>query len=150
MQTIAKKRLICLRDKALLGVLLGVRQAPRMTELARQARHTVARTLRALPPDIREHALGIPILFRRIPSAAMCENGDIAPDTLGLFTGTSYAEEVSSDLPIPPQIFLFLGNLWAYAGDWVTFRKEVRITLLHELGHYLNFNEDDLSRRGLE
>jgi predicted Zn-dependent protease with MMP-like domain len=30
------------------------------------------------------------------------------------------------------------------------FREEVRVTFLHELGHYIGFNEDDLEQRGLE
>jgi predicted Zn-dependent protease with MMP-like domain len=30
------------------------------------------------------------------------------------------------------------------------FREEVRITFLHELGHYLGLNEEDISERGLE
>jgi len=30
------------------------------------------------------------------------------------------------------------------------YREEVRITFLHELGHYLGLDEGDLSERGLE
>ena len=36
------------------------------------------------------------------------------------------------------------------AGDIKTFREEVRKTLMHELGHYLGLDEDDLIERGLE
>ena len=33
--------------------------------------------------------------------------------------------------------------------DPARFRREVRTTLLHELGHYLGLEEDELERRGL-
>ena len=52
---------------------------------------------------------------------------------------------------MPAQIILFLGNLWEFAGqEEAAFRQEVRTTLLHELGHYLGLDEDDLMERGLE
>ena len=70
-------------------------------------------------------------------------------DLLGLFIGPELAHE--GDEPMPPQIILFLENLWDEAeGNERTFRKEVRITYLHELGHYLGLDEDDLFERGLE
>lgn len=116
--------------------------------MSRRARHTVARTIRALPADLHAHAAQVPLLFRFAPSPGMV--GDHVPaDSVGLFVGTPYALALSADLPVPPQIFLFLGNLWLSTGDWLTFAKEVRITYLHELGHYLNLGEDDLARRGL-
>jgi len=31
-----------------------------------------------------------------------------------------------------------------------SYREEVRITFLHELGHYLGLDEGDLFQRGLE
>jgi predicted Zn-dependent protease with MMP-like domain len=44
-----------------------------------------------------------------------------------------------------------LENLRDFAeGDEVIFREEVRTTFLHELGHYLGLDEDELTERGLE
>jgi predicted Zn-dependent protease with MMP-like domain len=52
---------------------------------------------------------------------------------------------------MPPQIILFLENIWDVAEtDEKLFRDEVRTTFLHELGHYLGLDEDDLTERGLE
>jgi predicted Zn-dependent protease with MMP-like domain len=52
---------------------------------------------------------------------------------------------------MPPQIILFLENLWDLAdGKETIFRKEVQTTFLHELGHYLGLGEDELTERGLE
>jgi len=102
----------------------------------------------ALPPMLRQNALRVPVTFEPVPNKALQADG-IAPDTLGLFTGADYVEEVAS--PMPPQIILFLDNLWDWAQhDPTLFRDEVRTTLLHELGHYLGLDEDDLVQRGLE
>gem|GEM_PF-145085 len=108
----------------------------------------VETTLAALPPPLRQQAEKLPVTFERIPNAGLQADG-IEADTLGLFTGAEFAEEGS--VPLPPQIILFLGNLWDFAeGDEGIFREEVHTTYLHELGHYLGLGEDDLTERGLE
>ncbi len=102
-----------------------------------------------LPDKLREAALSIPTTYEPKPNAGFREDG-IEPDTLGLFLGESMADPPSSH-PQPTQIILFLVNLWEFAGtNEATFRDEVRITYLHELGHYFGFDEDDLEERNLE
>ena len=72
-------------------------------------------------------------------------------DLLGLFEGASLSDPKPDDLDSLPRIRLFLDSLWDYAeGDPEIFRQEVRITLLHELGHYLGLNEDQVANMGLE
>jgi predicted Zn-dependent protease with MMP-like domain len=108
----------------------------------------VEKTLGDLPKPLRERAVKVAVTFERSPNAGLRADG-IEPDTLGLFCGSEFADEGS--VPMPPQIILFLENLWDFAGgDWNKFRKEVRTTFLHELGHYLGLDEDDLTERGLE
>lgn len=108
----------------------------------------VEATLEELPEPLRERARAVPVTFERVPNEGLQADG-IAADTLGLFVGPDFADELS--VPMPPQIILFLDNLWDQAEqeeDW--FLDEVHTTYLHELGHYLGLNEDDLTERGLE
>lgn len=108
----------------------------------------VAATLQALPAPLRERARQVPVTFEPAPNAGLQADG-IAADTLGLFVGPDFADETS--VPMPPQIILFLDNLWDQAeqnDEW--FLEEVHTTYLHELGHYLGLDEDDLIERGLE
>lgn len=108
----------------------------------------VEATLSSLPAPLREQAVKLPVLLERVPQDALVADG-IEPDTLGLFNGPEFADEEHSTLP--PQIILFLDNIWdAAEGEDELFRQEVRTTLLHELGHYLGLDEDDLTERGLE
>jgi len=108
----------------------------------------VEATLAELPAPLRERARQLPVTFERVPNAGLQADG-IAPDTLGLFNGPEFAEEGA--VPMPPQIVLFLENLWDFAeSDEAIFREEVHTTYLHELGHYLGLDEDELTDRGLE
>lgn len=117
----------------------------RLNQLALE---TIEATLEELPPELQERARQLPITLESIPNPAHVADG-IERDTLGLFVGPEFAEE--SHVPMPPQIILFLQNLWEFAeGEDEAFCDEVATTLLHELGHYLGLDEDDLFDRGLE
>jgi predicted Zn-dependent protease with MMP-like domain len=116
-------------------------------ELERIAREEVAETLADLPADLKPRAIALPIVYERVPSQAIIDDG-FEPDILGLFVGSDFADE--EHVTLPPQIFLFLENIWDMVeGDEEEFRFEVRTTLMHELGHYLGLDEDDLDERGL-
>ena len=106
--------------------------------------------LAALPAPLRDRAQALPVTFERRPNVAHRRDG-IEPDTLGLFVGPEFACEETTALPLPPQIILFLENLRDFSeGNEEFFREEVRTTFLHELGHYLGLDEDELTDRGLE
>jgi predicted Zn-dependent protease with MMP-like domain len=117
-------------------------------KMCRVASAELEATLEALPKPLRERAGKLPVTFERRPNAELQADG-IELDTLGLFTGPEFADEEHG--PLPPQIILFLENLWDFAqADEEIFRAEIRTTCLHELGHYLGLDEDELTQRGLE
>ncbi len=110
----------------------------------------MAQCLRNLPDDIRALAAEIPVLYEKIPSGGMRDDG-IDADTLGLFIGTAFPDLHSSIMDTTPCIFLFLDNILEYSGGGMqAFTREVRLTYLHELGHYLGMSEEELGIRGLE
>ena len=110
--------------------------------LSRLAGEEVRRALEDIPEPVRRSAREVPIFLEPTPACSDVADG-IAADTLGLF------DEGAAGLPTP-RIRLWLLNLWDYADqDPEVFREEVRTTLLHELGHFLGWDEDDLEERGL-
>lgn len=114
------------------------------------AANVVAAAQRRLPPEIRQLAAAVPVCYEPHPNDAILAEG-WEDDILGLFVGHPHLREFVEADSLPPQILLFLENLWDYAeGDAQTFRDEVRLTYLHELGHYLGWDEDELARRGLD
>ena len=123
---------------------------PDWNQLEHLAAAEVATTLAALPAPLRDRAARLPVTFERAPSAEFVADG-IEADSLGLFTGPAFGEEEHCASPIPPQIILYLDNLWDFAdADEEIYREEVHTTYLHELGHYLGLDEDDLTERGLD
>ena len=108
----------------------------------------VRATLDALPEPLRRQAAPLPVTYQSMPNQALL-NEDYDADLLGLFVGAPLAEPDSS--PLPPQIILFLENVWNFAeADEEIYREEIRTTYLHELGHYLGLDEIDLEERGLD
>ena len=117
-------------------------------KLQKLALAEIEATLTALPKPLREQAQKLPVTFERAPNAGLQADG-VEADTLGLFTGAEFADEGASVLP--PQIILFLENLWDFAeGDEEVFGEEVHTTFLHELVHFFGLGEDDLTERGLD
>ncbi|MBM3873252.1 MAG: metallopeptidase family protein [Verrucomicrobia bacterium] len=117
---------------------------------SRLAEDTVAATLRRLPPAIREIAARVPVVHHDWPSEAILGD-EFEPDILGMFVGSPYGAPTGENPVAAPHILLFLENLWDYAEeDRAIFRDEVRLTYLHELGHYLGWDEDEVAARGLE
>lgn len=120
---------------------------PRLIQLAADA---VGAAQRRLPPELRVHARNVPVHYEALPAADVLAEG-FEPDILGLFTGTPHGMELSHAQPAPPQIILYLENLWDFAeADREIFRDEVRVTYLHELGHYFGWDEDEIAARGLD
>lgn len=106
----------------------------------------------ALAPQFREALDEIPVVIDPMPSAGVVgapESGH-PPDLLGLFSGLELHErEAAGHGEMPPTIFLFQRNLERRVGSLEELREEVRITLYHELGHALGFDEDGVDAMGL-
>ena len=117
-------------------------------KLCAMASAEVDAILAAFPRALRDRAVKVAVIYEPVPRGGLQAEG-IEADTLGLFTGADFVEE--GHVMMPPQIILFLENLWDYAeGDEKCFREEIRRTFLHELGHYLGLDEDELADRHLE
>jgi predicted Zn-dependent protease with MMP-like domain len=104
--------------------------------------------LKALPKDIRDAAEGAPVSFEEKPGDGAFDD-ELEGDELGLFEGPSIADEAGPEEL--PRIRLFLTNIWNWVeADEQDYRDEVGTTYLHELGHYLGWDEDQVAERGLE
>jgi predicted Zn-dependent protease with MMP-like domain len=114
-----------------------------MAEVAEQA-------LRELPEAARCLIKNVPILIVDLPARDEVEHG-LDPRLLGLFAGSAYGEASSvGGAPHLTQILLFRKNLERLAIDPEDLREQIRITLLHETGHFFGMSEDDLADVGLD
>lgn len=114
------------------------------------ARQTVEETIAQLPADLQQHARKLPITYERTPHLDLVAEG-FDEDILGLFVGQAFPDGVEGREPMPAQIILYVENLRDFAEeDDEIFQEEVETTFLHELGHYLGLDEDDLADRDLD
>ena len=109
----------------------------------------VRRVVAELPPDLRTLAERVPVFCEWEMAEHWLEEG-VADDSMGLFSGPALNEPTDPDCLESPSITFFLAELWDYCGeDLPTFDEEVRITYIHEFGHYLGLDESELESRGL-
>jgi predicted Zn-dependent protease with MMP-like domain len=113
----------------------------------------VRKAAKKLPRQFRRHLERVPVIVQEIPDDALLQNDDGVndPDLLGLFHGISLPEtgELDSAPTTPNYIYLFQRNLERFAKDRDDLVEQIMITLYHELGHYLGYEEDDLDDIGL-
>ncbi|MEO8616046.1 MAG: metallopeptidase family protein [Luteolibacter sp.] len=104
--------------------------------------------VKILPADVQAAAKKVVISFEEQPGQGSADE-DLEGDELGLFEGPMAMDEEGSGET--PRIRLFLMNLWEDTGEEEhDYRDEVGTTFLHELGHYLGWDEDEVAERGLE
>jgi predicted Zn-dependent protease with MMP-like domain len=110
----------------------------RWEALQAEAQGVVERTIAELPPEVLTEAQKVPVLFEQQNA------GD--PDVLGTYGHFTPHEIGEANGPI----ILYLVTIAEYcAEEGEDFATEVRLTYLHELGHHLGWDEDDLEARGL-
>lgn len=122
----------------------------RLAELTELAESIVEEIRADLPDNVRPVAAECPAVLLTMEAWAAEQDELVDEELLGLFTGCSRADGVPAGPAEAPQILLFVDNLWAFAEhDRDAFAEEVETTFLHELGHYLGLDEDEIEARGL-
>ena len=72
------------------------------------------------------------------------------PDLFGLYEGVPLTER-GDGVGLPPdKITIYRTPLEESFGDPAELRAEIRITVLHELGHYFGLDEDRIAELGYE
>lgn len=109
------------------------------------AEHVLAK----LPEPFRARLENVPILITPMPSEDAVQTG-LDPKTLGLFEGPTDAQKSDQDVPVPSRIVLFWWNLLTEFGDEEDdLVEEIKVTLLHEVGHFFGLDEDEVAQLGL-
>lgn len=124
--------------------------------------------LRSLPMPVRDLFDEAPIIIEDQPSKDILEEFDLDPDNdtlCGLYTGTPIIERSVDDGPRSPDcIYIFREGVLQQAGGWEShmdedgetaggeqaIAEEIRITILHELGHHFGLDEHDLEAMGYD
>jgi predicted Zn-dependent protease with MMP-like domain len=100
----------------------------------------VARALRSLPPDLQTAVRNIEI--------AIEDEHPEDPDLFGLYEGVPLPDREDWNAQLPDRIRIFRRPLVESFPDPRELEEEIRITVLHELGHYFGLDEDRLDNLG--
>jgi len=112
--------------------------------------HSIAaQVVDSLPPDLRADAVKVILEVADKPSPDQLDEDDEGDDLLGLYEGVPLVERHPDDVILEPdRVTLFRIALTEMCENEEELRQEIRATIIHELGHYFGFDEDDLEKRG--
>ena len=116
----------------------------------------------ALPPRFRRVIDEVPVIVLDRADRTLLQQlrrDDVLPDgeddLMGLHSGVAITERSHADTgDLPAQIHVFRDGIVEHAGGWSQEHadqevyEEIRVTLLHEIGHHFGLDEDDLEQLG--
>src|SRR3990172_826220 len=97
----------------------------------------VEQVLARLPEVFRKKLANVAIMVEDSPPDESNRNGLL----LGLFHGVPLTEKSVFQATPPDRIFLYQRNIEAVCPNEEAIRREIRATLLHELGHFFGLSE---------
>jgi predicted Zn-dependent protease with MMP-like domain len=110
--------------------------------------------LASIPEQVRRYLSNVAITVEDLPSDddLLASDPPLSPAILGLFRGSPYGDKVSMDpwSHLPSAIVLYQKNLERFARTRPELIEQIGVTLVHEVGHFLGLDEDELWARGLD
>ena len=120
-------------------------------------RHTfdalVRRALGNIPRHFRDTMQNLAIVVEHWPEPDLMEEVTGDPDAIlyGLFTGIPLPERhVDDSGDLPAMIHLYQGPLEEDFPDPDELAREIEITLVHEIAHFMGLDEDVLEEYGYD
>jgi predicted Zn-dependent protease with MMP-like domain len=111
----------------------------------------VEKALAELPAQFAEHLEEVPIELRDRPTKRQLKTVGLDEDQLllGLYDGVPLSERSVEHSGVRPAvIYLFQEDIEIASDSEADLIREVRTTVLHEIGHHFGMDEDDLERLG--
>jgi predicted Zn-dependent protease with MMP-like domain len=111
----------------------------------------VESALNELPEPFSELLEEVAIEIRDRPTPAQLRQTGVSHGglLLGLYHGRPRTRRgVEDSGTMPDVIYIFQDHLQAIAGNRDDLVKQVRVTVLHEIGHHFGMSEEDLDRLG--
>jgi len=106
----------------------------------------VEEALDSLPREFRSRIRNVAVLVEDMPpNQPSPQSGQQGRLILGLFHGVPATKKSIFDLPTGPDyIVLYQKNIEAVSSSEAEVREQIRLTVIHELGHYFGMDENQL------
>jgi len=112
----------------------------------------VRRAFNRIPAEIRDRMENVVLTVKKRPTQEMVEEMGYPPDEplLGLYEGASLQEHSFFAPPPlhPDTIFIFQEPLEEMCGSLAELEREIEITVVHEVAHFLGISEERLEELG--
>ena len=116
----------------------------RKGSLSRQRfEYLVKKALATLPKDFQSFLENVAVLIEDEPP-------DDMPDTMGLYEGVPLVERSLDSVSLPDRITLYKRPIERACHTHAEIKAEVRLTVLHEIGHFFGLEEEQLEQLELE
>ena len=105
-----------------------------------------------LPQEIGQALENVSVIIQDRPTSEQKLRVQLAPGSLllGLYEGVPLSRQsLFQPYQVPAAIVLFRSNIEKVANGLDEVKDQLRLTLFHEIGHHLGFDEEDLRQRGL-
>ncbi|MCE9673452.1 metallopeptidase family protein [Myxococcus stipitatus] len=134
---------------------LAPEEFPPPVELAEaEFDRAVEDAVKALPQHAKQYLDNVTIAVEDIPSDEdlLGQEPPLSPCILGVFRGLAVGERSVMDtyVDFPASIVLYQKNLERFARTREELIEQIGITVMHEVGHLMGLDEDDLWQRGLD
>jgi predicted Zn-dependent protease with MMP-like domain len=127
--------------------------APHPSLTREEFERVVEAAVSELPESVKSVIQNVPVLVAELPHPDDLRLAvpPLSPRSLGLFVGTPPQQGSVLDAPPSeqPTILLFKRNLERACHDRDELIEEIRLTVIHEVGHALGLSEQELDERGL-
>jgi predicted Zn-dependent protease with MMP-like domain len=112
----------------------------------------VEEALAAVPAEFKSYMENVVVEVRPRPSRAFCREHDVDDDLLGLYVGVPLEDRHSGDagVVLPDRIYIFRDNLCEMCESREQLLAEIRVTVLHEVGHFFGLDEERLEELGYD
>jgi predicted Zn-dependent protease with MMP-like domain len=106
----------------------------------------VEEVLDSLPQEFRSRIQNVAVLVEDVPPRQPSQRaGRPTRLLLGAFHGVPRTKKSIFDLPSgPDHIVLYQTNIEAVCSSETQVREQIRLTVIHELGHYFGLDENQL------
>lgn len=105
-------------------------------------RQLVREAMDSLPARFRERIRNVAVVVEDYPPDGSDHGEDLL---MGVFEGTALTEKSVWDAQAgPDRVVLYQKNIEAVCDNDEEVREEIRLTVLHEFGHYFGMTEEQL------
>ncbi len=111
----------------------------------------VEAALEELPEQFAEFLEEVPVEVRDEPDASQLSHAGVSRGglLLGLYVGRPRTvRSVEDSGAMPDMIYIFQQPIETVCNSEEQLVRQVRVTVLHEIGHHFGLSEDDLERLG--